>query len=596
MKPRNGLHWLVKYHLNHPFMTFYTYIMAIIELILFTYPIRITAKIISGVIEGGGITADIKTDLLFLLGLAGIQVVVFFSVSFINEVLAHRITTDMTQEFFESLQYRSLTYHDKQNVGNLMAMATGDTRTINIALSPATRFQITVLTIWVLNLINAFKVHWSLGVIGIVIVILFYILTLRYAKKLAPLANTTRERFSGVSQVTDSSLEGIREIKGFRSELWAKRRFIKTNNALLESEIREGKKSAWFYPQLLVTLYAAILIGLSLFFASQDNPALPSVTLENVMVISGFVLMMIGHSEELDWAMSFIVRAKASADRLFEIIYAEDKGEFLEGSNFLDEIPATLEFKNVSFHYDNSEQNVLEEVSFLIRENETFAIVGGPGSGKTTLTKLIQRLYLPTIGEILVGGHPITQFTNESLRKTISTVEQDIFLFNDSIMENIRFGKPCASENEVIDAAKYAEAHEFIEEMPDKYNTLIGERGVRLSGGQAQRISIARALLMNPKILIMDDAAAALDAKTEIKIQKAITEILKTRTTIITTHRLAIISRADVVIILDKGKIVGIGSHEKLIRTNMFYRRLFEQHFELPPLEPEAIESEVVDQ
>ncbi len=310
-------------------MTFYTYIMAIIELILFTYPIRITAKIISGVIEGGGITADIKTDLLFLLGLAGIQVVVFFSVSFINEVLAHRITTDMTQEFFESLQYRSLTYHDKQNVGNLMAIATGDTRTINIALSPATRFQVSVLTIWVLNLINAFKVHWSLGVIGIVIVVLFYILTLRFAQKLAPLANTTRERFSGVSQITDSSIEGIREIKGFRSELWAKRRFIKTNNALLESEIREGKKSAWFYPQLLVTLYAAILIGLSLFFASQDNPALPTVTLENVMVISGFVLMMIGHTAELDWAMSFIVRAKASADRLYEIIFAEDNGEFL---------------------------------------------------------------------------------------------------------------------------------------------------------------------------------------------------------------------------------------------------------------------------
>ncbi len=269
---------------------------------------------------------------------------------------------------------------------------------------------------------------------------------------------------------------------------------------------------------------------------------------------------------------------------------------FYEGSNFLDEIPATLEFKNVSFHYDNSEQNVLEEVSFLIRENETFAIVGGPGSGKTTLTKLIQRLYLPTNGEILVGGHPITQFTNESLRKTISTVEQDIFLFNDSITENIRFGNPNASEDDVIDAAKYAEAHEFIKEMPDKYYTLIGERGVRLSGGQAQRISIARALLMNPKILIMDDAAAALDAKTEIKIQKAITEILKTRTTIITTHRLAIISRADVVIILDKGKIVGIGSHEKLIRTNMFYRRLFEQHFELPPLDPDVTESEVFDQ
>ncbi len=593
MKPRNGLHWLVKYHLKHPFMTFYTYLTAIIEIILFTYPIQIAADIISGVIKGVGLTADIKADLLTLLWLAGIQVVVFFSISFINEVLAHRITTDMTQEFFESLQYRSLTYHDKQDVGNIMAIATGDTRTINIALSPATRFQISVLTIWVLNLINAFKVHWSLGVIGIVIVILFYIFTFKYAQKLAPLANATRERFSGVSQATASSLEGIREIKGFRSELWAKRRFIKTNKALLKAEIREGKKSAWFFPQLLVTLYAAVLIGLSLFFASQDNAALPDVSLQSVMVISGYVLMMAGHSEELDWAMSFIVRAKTSADRLYNIIFSEDKGKFLEGGESLEEISTTLEFKNVSFRYNDTEQDVLENVSFSIGENETFAIVGGPGSGKTTLTKLIQRLYLPTNGEILVGGHSITEFTNESLRQTIATVEQDIFLFNDSVTENIRFGKPHASENEVITAAKYAEAHEFIMEMPEKYDTLIGERGVRLSGGQAQRISIARALLMNPKILIMDDAAAALDAKTEIRIQKAITEILKTRTTIITTHRLAIISKANVVIILDKGKMVGIGPHEELIRTNEFYRRLFERHYELPPLESYTNESEV---
>jgi ATP-binding cassette subfamily B protein len=596
MKPRNGLHWVIKYHLKHPLMTFYTYLTAILEVILFTFPINISARIISSVTSGGGITAEVKSDLLFLLGLACIQVLVFISISFINEVLAHRVTTDMTQEFFESLQYRSLTYHDRQDIGNIMAIATGDTRTINIALSPATRFQVSVLTVWVINLINAFRVHWSLGSVGICICILFYAFSFQYAQKLAPLANITREEFSEVSQVTESSLEGIREIKGFRSELWAKRRFIKSSNALWKAELREGKKSSWFYPQLFVTLYAAVLLGLSLFFASQNSPVLPTVTLEQVMVISGYVLMMIGLSDELDWAMSFIIRAIASANRLYKIIFDEDSGEFLEGSKSFESISTTLEFKNVSFRYDDTQYNILEDISFSIGENETFAIVGGPGSGKSTITKLIQRLYLPTKGEILVGGHPITEFTNQSLRKTISTVEQDIFLFNASVAENIRFGKPEASEEEVILAAKYAEAHDFIMEMPEKYDTLIGERGIRLSGGEAQRISIARALLMNPKILIMDDAAAALDAKTEIKIQKAISAILETRTTIITTHRLAIISKADVVVILDKGKLVGIGSHEELIRTNKYYRRLFERHYELPPIEPLVNEIEEIRQ
>jgi ABC-type multidrug transport system fused ATPase/permease subunit len=334
-----------------------------------------------------------------------------------------------------------------------------------------------------------------------------------------------------------------------------------------------------------VTLYAAVLIGLSLFFASQNNPNLPDVSLREVMVISGYVLMMAGLSEELDWAMSFIVRALAAAKRLYKIIYDEDKGEFNEGSDNLDNKSSTLEFRNVSFQYEGTNSNVLEDISFTISENETLAIVGGPGSGKSTLTKLIQRLYLPSKGVILIGGLPIIEYSNQSLRQRIATVEQDIFLFNASVKENIKFGKPEATDEEVIAAANYAEAYDFIMEMPQQFDTLIGERGVRLSGGQAQRISIARALLMNPKILIMDDAAAALDAKTEIKIQKAITEILKTRTTIITTHRLAIISKADKVIILERGKLVGIGSHEHLIRTNPFYRRLFEHHYELPPLE-----------
>jgi len=585
MRTKNGLHWVVKYHFKYPFKTLYTYILAGIEVVLFAFPIQISARVITTVIEGGGFSTAIRHDIFVLLGLAFVQALIFFSISFVNEILAHRITTDMTQELFESLQYRSLTYHDRMDVGNIMAMATGDTRTINIALSPGTRFVISVISVWILNLINMFRVHWSLGLIGFVICILFYSSSIIYAKKLAPYASKTREDFSRVSQITASSLEGIREIKGFRSEFWAKRRFMKSSKSLRKAEIREGKKASWFYPHLFVTLYSAVVIILSLFFASQNNPALPYVSLEDVMVISGYILLLNGNCAEFDWAMSIIVRAKAAADRVFKIIIDKDVGEFCEGDTCLNGNSMELQFRNVSFQYTPTDPFVLKNINFVIRENQTVAIVGGPGSGKSTLTKLIQRLYLPTKGEILIGGNSITKFTNESLRKAISTVEQDIFLFNTPIKENIRFGKPDATDAEVIQAAKYAEAHEFIMEMPNQYETLIGERGVRLSGGQAQRISIARALLINPKILIMDDAAAALDAKTEIKIQKAITQILKTRTTIITTHRLAIISKADMVIILDKGEIAGMGTHEELIRMNRFYRRLFEHHYELPPLE-----------
>ena len=202
----------------------------------------------------------------------------------------------------------------------------------------------------------------------------------------------------------------------------------------------------------------------------------------------------------------------------------------------------------------------LKNISFKVEDSETLAIVGSPGAGKSTVTKLIQRLYTPISGKILLGGNDINEFDNTSLRRRIATVEQDVFLFNDTILENIRFGKPSATLEEVIEVSKIAQAHDFIITFPDGYKTVLGEDGVRVSGGQAQRIAIARALMINPEYLIFDDGASALDARTEKLIQDSISEILRTRTTVITTHRLAIIAQADKILILHKGEIVGFGS------------------------------------
>jgi ABC-type multidrug transport system fused ATPase/permease subunit len=238
----------------------------------------------------------------------------------------------------------------------------------------------------------------------------------------------------------------------------------------------------------------------------------------------------------------------------------------------------------VNFSYPSSNQLILNDISFEIKENETLAIVGGPGSGKSTLTKLIQRLYIPNSGRITIGGRNIKDLDNSEFRKFIATVEQEIFLFNDTIYENMKFGKIDAKLDDIMKIAKIAQAEEFIEKLPLGYDTILGENGVKISGGQAQRIAIARALILNPSILIIDDGASALDAKTEKLIQDAIKDILKTRTTLITTHRLAIIAEADKILILDKGQLVGFGSHEELIHNNDYYRNLFEEHYELPEI------------
>jgi len=563
----NSLKWVAQLHLRYPFRTFYVLIGGIIEILIFLLPISITANVIEISIEGGGI-ANAKGQLYFLLGLAFVQALLYFSVSFLNEVLAHRVTTDITQELFESLQFRSLTYHDSKDVGNIMARATGDTRTINIAISPAVRIIINVTIVWIVAFIITISIHYILALITVIVFIIFVITTSIYTKKILPLSVKTRENFAEISEVINSSLTGVREIKSFVAAPWSKKKLLKTAIKYQKNVIKEQTKSAWFYPIFVVTFYAAFMI-----------------VLRDVVLIAGFVSFLTGMSEEVQWTMWFLIRGKVSADRIYDIVSEKDPAAFEDGDTEFESNNATIEFKNVSFRYKGDLPYALRNVSFKVEDLQTIAIVGPPGSGKSTITKLIQRLYLPTSGDILLSGKSISEYSNKSLRKNITTVEQDIFLFNLSVKDNIRYGKPEATDEEITNVAKIAEAYDFILELPNKFENLIGEGGVRLSGGQAQRLSIARALLLNPSILLMDDGASALDARTEVKIQKAISEILRTRTTVITTHRLAIIAKADLVIIMEDGKIVGLGSHEQLIRKNPYYRRLFDKHYELPELE-----------
>ena len=577
----NGRKWVAKLAFNYPVATTYVLIFSLVEVLLFILPLSITADIIEAVLHGATII-DIRGDLFFLLGLALFQALLFFTISFLNEVVAHRITTDMTQELFESLQYRSLTYHDTKDVGEIMARATGDTRTVNIALSPAVRIVLEVLVLWIVIFILTGMVHWILLLWSIFIFIVFILATIRYSLKLVPYTVDLRENFGELSEITNTSYTGIREIKSFVSQPWAKRRYIKKVEKYRSIEVATGKKGAWFYPILVVTLFAGSIIASSIYFAYQG---LFNVSFGDVVRLASLISLLTNMSEELGWSMEYLIRGNTSADRIYAIIEESDLGTHSDGDIKFEGNNATIEFKDVSFRYNEDLPWALQNISFLVDHHQTIAIVGSPGSGKSTITKLIQRLYYPTQGDILINGKPIQSFSNKSLRSHIATVEQDIFLFNNTVKENIRFGKPNASDEEVMNAAKLAQAHEYILALPLGYENLIGEGGVLLSGGQAQRLSIARALLVNPSVLIMDDGASALDAHTEIEIQAAISEILKTHTTIITTHRLSIISKADVVIILEKGKIVGLGTHEYLVRSNHYYRRLFERHYQLPPME-----------
>ena len=574
-----SISWLYGYMRKYPFKLYFILIMAILEPIAYLIPIFISADIIGILIEGGG-WIEVWDLFKILIPISIAQVLLFFLTSFINEILAHRVSTDMTADLFNELQGRSLSYHDSKDVGDIMARASNDTRTINMGISPGLRILIAYISIWFVGLYVIIILLPSFTIVlNVISFLLFLFLTFKYGKSIEPLSTKALNKLSEVSSITNDSLVGIRDIKIFTAEKILERKFIKKTTKESEIKEREGKLGAWFYPNLIVRLYTIFIIGYSLF-----------LTVEGMLSIRDFVLIVtlmstvLGMADELNWVSFLSVGTIAAANRLCEYIDEQDHYNYDDGNIKIDQLIPNIKFENVNFSYPSSNQLILNDISFEIKENETLAIVGGPGSGKSTLTKLIQRLYIPNSGRITIGGRNIKDLDNSEFRKFIATVEQEIFLFNDTIYENMKFGKIDAKLDDIMKIAKIAQAEEFIEKLPLGYDTILGENGVKISGGQAQRIAIARALILNPSILIIDDGASALDAKTEKLIQDAIKDILKTRTTLITTHRLAIIAEADKILILDKGQLVGFGSHEELIHNNDYYRNLFEEHYELPEI------------
>ena len=574
-----SISWLYGYMRKYPFKLYFILTMAILEPIAYLIPIFISADIIGILIEGGG-WIEVWDLFKILIPISIAQVLLFFLTSFINEILAHRVSTDMTADLFNELQGRSLSYHDSKDVGDIMARASNDTRTINMGISPGLRILIAYISIWFVGLYVIIILLPSFTIVlNVISFLLFLFLTFKYGKSIEPLSTKALNKLSEVSSITNDSLVGIRDIKIFTAEKILERKFIKKTTKESEIKEREGKLGAWFYPNLIVRLYTIFIIGYSLF-----------LTVEGMLSIRDFVLIVtlmstvLGMADELNWVSFLSVGTIAAANRLCEYIDEQDHYNYDDGNIEIDQLVPNIKFENVNFSYPSSNQLILNDISFEIKENETLAIVGGPGSGKSTLTKLIQRLYIPNSGRITIGGRNIKDLDNSEFRKFIATVEQEIFLFNDTIYENMKFGKIDAKLDDIMKIAKIAQAEEFIEKLPLGYDTILGENGVKTSGGQAQRIAIARALILNPSILIIDDGASALDAKTEKLIQDAIKDILKTRTTLITTHRLAIIAEADKILILDKGQLVGFGSHEELIHNNDYYRNLFEEHYELPEI------------
>lgn len=571
--------WILKYIAKYPKYTLLTIIGSLVDIVLFTLPAYFVAELIRLLTEGNFSFGISLIGLYLLVGF--IQSLFFGIAAYFNEVLAHRITTDMTLELYVNLQSRSLSYLDKFDIGQIMASATNDTRQVNIGLSPAIRvivqafIQVIVISLLLNYYESRFLTFFGVYFIG------FLLLNFWYARKVFPVQDLLLEDFENISVIANETFNGVQELKSYISENHFIGLFRNASQHHAQTLYKKGKIQAFYYPTLWFWMMMAVIASFGIFWMMDG-----SLTLSSFSGSFSAMLFFKFLSEAFNWAFTETISAAAASRRLYKINFEDREMKEDRTDNVIkfDEKNMDIEFKNVSFRYNNSDVKwILKNLSFTIAKNETVVLIGPPGSGKSSINKLLLRLYEPNTGQILLNGKNIFDY-DDSYQKNVSAIEQNPFLFSDTIEFNVTFGNPLASTEEVTRALEIAQA-QFVYSLPEKLQSQIGDRGVKLSGGEKQRLAIARALLLNPRILIMDDASSALDAQTEMKIQESISSVLKERTSIITTHRLSVISKADKILLLEHGEIVAQGTHRQLIVTSPEYRKLFEKQYDLPPIQ-----------
>ena len=516
---------------------------------------------------------DLKALLNIALLIAAVNLargLLQFTRNFGFEFVAQRVEKNIRQEIYTNLLGKSMTFHNLQPVGDTMARATYDVREVNYLFSPGINMVVGSLNFLIWPLILASSYHPSLIITPVVFTVLFFILLRYHLRSLSPVTEEVRESFGKLNTRLSESLDGIETVKGSAQEGREIGLFRGHVGRYRNASVNQGNVESRFLPLLLyyVSLAAGLLHALLLFRAGELN-------IGGVVGYFGLLLMLDFPTFSSMWAYSRISLGLAGAKRILELMNRENNlDQNVAGYNGA--MHGEVEFKDVTFGYEGNEPS-LNHISFKIKPGQTVAIVGQTGSGKTTLARLINRTYDTGAGQVLVDGVDVRDWNLENLRRNISIIEQDIFLFSRTIAENIAFGKPGATQEEIERAAKAAQADEFITTFTEGYQTVIGERGVTLSGGQRQRLALARAFLTDPRILILDDSTSAIDSATEDKIQRAIYAAAKGRTTFIITHRLSQIRWANLILVSRGGKLVASGTHEDLMQTSESYRRIFSE-------------------
>ena len=488
------------------------------------------------------------------------------------ETMRTRTLQRMRNDMFERTMSMNVGYFSDQRKGDIMSKITSDVMVVQFCITNTLQVMFREPFLILGYVVMMVNISWQLTVFSILYLPVVALIIGSIVKRLRHPAQQGQERMGEMVSVMEESLSGVKAIKSYNAFGYISSKFRKINQVMSDILLSMARKQQAASPMsefLGITAISVVLV-----FGG-------SLVTKGVMTAAGFVAYIAAFSQLTRPLRSFIDQFAninqgiAAGERIFSIIDAESAVQDKTDAVALEEFKDKIEFKNISFSYDSSRE-VLHDVSFTVRKGETVALVGPSGGGKSTLSELIPRFYDPAVGEISIDGKPLADYTQESLREKMGIVSQDTILFNDSIRANIAMGREDATEEQIVAAAKIANAHDFIMQTEAGYDTNVGDRGMKLSGGQRQRLSIARAVLRNPEILILDEATSALDTESEKLVQEALTSLLEGRTSVVIAHRLSTIHNADRIIVIDSGRIAEQGTHSELMERNGIYAKLIE--------------------
>jgi ATP-binding cassette, subfamily B, bacterial len=530
----------------------------------------LTGRAIDATRAGHRDRSALMLDAALIVAAGALQGVLMFWRRFLAGRLSLSVEYDLRNAMYRHLQRLSFGFYDRHQTGQLMSRATVDLQSVRFFLGYGLIFFSQNLITVVIVVAALVAIDWQLALIAIAISPAMMVAAYRYSRISHPVLKDVQQRIADVTTQAEENIVGVRVVKAFAQEERETGRFAALAQRVFEQAVRAARIQARYVPMLQslpnLAIAAVLLVG-------GYGVIHGTLTLGSFFAVNGYLLLLVVPLRSVGMWVGQYQRAMASGERIFEVLDVDRDIVERPEAGPLPDGPGHIRLEGVQFGYEPG-RPVLCDVDLDVAAGSTVALIGPTGCGKTTLTALIPRFYDVDAGRITVDGADVRDLMLDSLRADVGIVSQDTFLFSTTVAENIAYGTPAATPEEIVRAARQAQAHEFICDLPDGYETRVGERGLTLSGGQRQRIAIARALLMNPRILILDDATASVDATTEAKIKLALREVMKGRTTLIIAHRLSTISLAERVVVLEAGRIVAQGTHADLIEASDVYRQI----------------------